>query len=343
MEYAPGVTIELNLYFRFKDAIFLCPIPVKNVSGVTIKATGSSGRPPLNLMKIRESHKANRTFTICLRPIHFRETAAYDIVEWVEYYRLMGVDYFIIYNFTSDPLTDKILNYYVDSGIMEVVQWHLPHHVIPSIQYYELKKYKGQTTTGQFAMLNDFLYRVYWSTEYVINVDLDEFIVPLDGSKNFRQLLNTYSPSCEYQFRNSLVPINTVPSNQSFADRALAMKYRLKTVLYTKRQDYVYKGFKTKYIARTNCSQLLWIHFVWEKRAPYTEVPTIDGQHVPKDFMKNKVVLKETSSIVFHYRMPFESKTFIRRHGYIEDGRFRPFVKGLINRVKTVWGHNSVG
>ena len=40
-------------------------------------------------------------------PIHFRKTAAYDIVEWVEYYRLMGVDYFMIYNYTSDSLTDK--------------------------------------------------------------------------------------------------------------------------------------------------------------------------------------------------------------------------------------------
>ena len=147
--------------------------------------TGTSGRQPPNVMKIRESRKANRTFTICLRPIHFRDTAAYDIVEWVEYYRLMGVDYFMIYNFTSDPLTDKILNYYVNSGIMEVVQWHVPNHVIPTIHYYDLAKHKELYSSGQFAMLNDFLYRVYWSTEYVINVDLDEFIVPWDGSTNF--------------------------------------------------------------------------------------------------------------------------------------------------------------
>ena len=289
-------------------------------------------------MKIRESRKANRTFTICLRPIHFRETAAYDIVEWVEYYRLMGVDYFMIYNFTSDSLTDKILNYYVNSGIMEVVQWHVPDHVIPTNHYYELKRYKELHSAGQFAMLNDFLYRVYWSTEYVINVDLDEFIVPLDGSRNFRQILNKYPSSCEYLFRNSLVSMNNGTANESIVQRDLAIKYHLKTVIYTKRQDYVYKGFKTKYIARTNRSQVLWLHKVWEKRPPYNE-----GQHISPNLIRNKVVVNETSSIVFHYRKPFESKFFYRESGYIKDDRFQPFAKELIDKVKLVWEKNYVG
>ena len=318
---------------------------MENATGVTIGTLGSSGRRPPNLLKIRESPKANRTFTICLRPIHFRETAAYDIVEWVEYYRLMGVDYFMIYNFTSDPLTDKILNYYVKSGIMEVVQWHVPDHVIPSIHYYELKKYRELHSAGQFAMLNDFLYRVYWSTEYVVNVDLDEFIVPLDGSKNFRQLLNTYPLSCEYQFRNSIVPMDIEPTIETFAQRALAIKYRLKTLLYTKRQDYVYNiRLKTKYIARTNCSKLLWLHTVWEKRAPNSESPLINGQHFSQNLMRNKVVANKNSSIVFHYRLPFdESKTFQRHTGRVEDRRLKPFREGLIDRVKTVWVHISTG
>ena len=316
---------------------------MKNATGVTIEKTGPSGRHPPNLMKIRESRRANRTFTICLRPIHFRETAAYDIVEWVEYYRLMGVDYFMIYNFTSDSLTDKILNYYINSGIMEVVQWHVPDHVIPTIHYYELKKYRELHSAGQFAMLNDFLYRVYWSTEYVINVDLDEFIVLLDGSKSFRQLLNKYPSSCEYLFRNSLVSMNNGTTNESIAHMDLAIKYRLKTVLYMKRQDYVYKGFKTKYIARTNCSQVLWLHKVWEKRPPYNEVPALKGQHISPNPMKNKVVVNETSSIVFHYRKPFESTFFHRESRYIEDNRFQQFAKELIDRIKIVWGNISFG
>ena len=194
-----------------------------------------------------------------------------------------------------------------------MVQWHVPHHVIPTIHYYELKKYRELHSAGQFTMLNDFLYRVYWSTEYVINVDLDEFIVPLDGSKNFRQLLNKYPSSCEYRFRNSLVPMNNVTANERIVNRDLATKYHLKTVLYTKRQDYVYKGFKTKYIARTNCSHVLWFHKVWEKRPPYTEAQASNGYHLSPNLMRNKAVVNETSSIVFHYRKPFESIFFIVR------------------------------
>ena len=293
--------------------------------------TGTSGRQPPNVMKIRESRKANRTFTICLRPIHFRDTAAYDIVEWVEYYRLMGVDYFMIYNFTSDPLTDKILKYYVNSGIMEVVQWHVPNHVIPTIHHYELAKHKELYSAGQFAMLNDFLYRVYWSTEYVINVDLDEFIVPRDGSKNFRQLLNTLPTSCEYRFRNSLVPMNNGPTNKDYIGKDLATKYRLKTMQFTKRQDYINKTRKTKYIARTNCSTLLWLHYVGEKRPPYTEVA------FSRNSTKSTIVVEPTSTIVFHYRMPFEFPVFRRDSRDIADGSLQPFAKEIMKRVKTVW------
>ena len=105
---------------------------------VTIKTNTSTVKESQNLLKIIVSPKLNRTFTICLRPIHFNRSIAFDIVEWVEYYRLMGVEHFVIYNFNSDPLTNRILNYYINKGFLTVVQWQVPYHVIPKNHYYDL-------------------------------------------------------------------------------------------------------------------------------------------------------------------------------------------------------------
>ena len=76
-------------------------------------------------------------------------------------------------------------------------------------------KYNELHSAGQFTMLNNFLYRVYWSTKFIVNVDLDEFIVPMSGLKNLKQLLNILPAACEYLIRNSLVPLTEVPETDT--------------------------------------------------------------------------------------------------------------------------------
>ena len=297
---------------------------------MTIKPSDSRVSEAQNLIKIKQSPKMNRTFTICLRPLHFNRTVAFDIVEWIEYYRLMGVDHFVIYNFTSDPLTDKVLRYYVNTGLLEVVQWHIPNHVIPKKHYYELVKYNEIHSAGQFAMNNDFLYRVYWSSKFVINVDLDEFIVPLDGSTDFKKLIAKLpSNVCHYLIRNTLFPLTLGQTKEQFYNRDASIKYNLKTVLYRKRNDYIFPlRWRTKYIAHTKCSKLLWLHNVLEYRE--------------SDLAVEKHVVDENTALVFHYRKPFEKPVFpIKQNVQIEDKRFQPFADALVINVKAAW--NLIG
>ena len=121
------------------------------------------------------------------------------------------------------------------------------------------------------------------------------------------------------------------PTNKDYIGKDLALKYRLKPLQFTKRQDYIYETLKTKYIARTNCSTLLWLHYVGEKRPPYTEVA------FSRYSTKSTVVVEPTSSIVFHYRMPFENPVFRRNSRDIDDRSLQPFAKEIMKRVKTVW------
>ena len=291
---------------------------------MTIKLKNYSVADSQNVLKIRVSPKLNRTFTLNLRPIHFKRTIAYDLVEWVEYYRLMGVDHFVVYNFTSDPLTDSVLNYYVAQGYLDVIQWHVPKHIIPKRHYYNLAKHNDLHTAGQFAMHNDFLYRVFWSTEYVVNVDLDEFLVPMHGLKNFRELVDKQPEACEYLIRNTLVPTDITQTSKDFPNRDLAEKYHLKTLPHRRRRNYVFKErWKTKYIAHTKCAQTLWLHYVIEKR--------------PSEFQQKRHVIDTNQSLVFHYRNEFAKPMFQRGTENIDEHSLQPFTDDLVNNVKVVW------
>ena len=239
----------------------------------------------------------------------------------------MGVDHFVIYNFTSDPLTNKILKYYINEGFLTVVQWQVPYHVIPKNHYYDLVKYNELHSVWQFTMLNDFLYRVYWSTKFIVNVDLDEFIVPMGGLKNFTQLLNKLPSSCEYLIRNTLMPLKDELDTDDSLIMDLAKQYYVKTALFRKKRNYIFDTkWKTKYIAETNCSQALWLHYVLEKR---------ETNLLEKHVVDTKTVL------VFHYRKEYEKKLFKRGTRDIEDKSMEPFLEQIVQNVKSAW--NIIG
>ena len=235
----------------------------------------------------------------------------------------MGVEHFVIYNFTSDPLTNRILNYYVNEGFLTVVQWQVPYHVIPKNHYYDLVKYNELHSVGQFTMLNDFLYRLYWSTKYIVNVDLDEFIVPMGGLKNFTQLLNKLPAACEYLIRNSLVPLTVVIKTDTSPFMELAKKYYVKTALFRKKRNYIFDTrLKTKYITETNCSRALWLHYVLEKR---------------KTNLLEKHVVDIKTALVLHYRKEYEIKDFRRGTEDIGDKSLEPFLEQIVQNVKSAW------
>ena len=235
----------------------------------------------------------------------------------------MGVEHFVIYNFTSDPLTNRILNYYKNEGFLTVVQWQVPYHVIPKNHYYNLAKYNKLHSAGQFTMLNDFLYRVYWSTKFIVNVDLDEFIVPMGGLKNFTQLLNKLPAACEYLIRNSLVPLTVVTETDTTPIMELAKKYYVKTALFRKKRDYIFgTDWKTKFIAETNCSQALWLHYVLKKR---------------RTDLLEKHVVDIKSALVLHYRKEYEIQSFRRGTKDIADKSMEPFLEKLVQHVKAAW------
>lgn len=92
--------------------------------------------------------------------------------EWIEFHKIVGIEHFYLYNNNSEDNYKKVLQPYIDEGIVTLMQWH-----------------KNQ---AQMECYNDGISRFSNESEWIAIVDIDEFIVPnftdcvYDFLKNFR-------------------------------------------------------------------------------------------------------------------------------------------------------------
>ena len=99
------------------------------------------------------------------------------MAEWIEINLMLGVEHFVIYNFSSTNLkTNRLLEYYKKRGIVEVIPWD---PLVPTA-------YKGYWPPhlhllhyfGQPVALSDCMYRLLNRYRWILMVDFDEFVVP---------------------------------------------------------------------------------------------------------------------------------------------------------------------
>lgn len=82
--------------------------------------------------------------------------------EWIEYHRLLGVQHFVIYNNFSTDHYHKVLEPYLEAGIIELIEWPVHGHPAP----------------GQLEAYIDAVRRLRGRARWVAFIDIDEFIVP---------------------------------------------------------------------------------------------------------------------------------------------------------------------
>ena len=187
------MTIFLCLH-RFRPTIVTCPIPDGSKPNfVSMDTEESPWKLTHNLMKVQYNslEKPTRNFTMCLAPMHGIPITPVNLVQYFEFNILLGADTFIVYNYSMNVNSLKrILMYYQKKGIVKIVQWSLPPRLNKTVWYY-----------AQISMLNDCLYRNRGRSRYIVNTDLDEFIVPLK-QRGWGDFVSKAGPACEYEVRN---------------------------------------------------------------------------------------------------------------------------------------------
>ncbi len=108
----------------------------------------------------------------------FKDEGPY-LREWIEYYLLLGVEHFYLYNNHSTDDFREVLNPYIERGIVELFGW--------DYSYANIREW-GPIQTEAFR---DAVNRSKKVTDWLAIIDIDEFIVPKKDS-NLKNLLKHY-------------------------------------------------------------------------------------------------------------------------------------------------------
>lgn len=111
-----------------------------------------------------------------------------DILEWIEYNFMVGVDHIYLYNHLGRNMEGKydtglwtILDPYIHDGKVDVFMWNFSYP-----QYYREEKGGNSKYAGdQIAAFNDCLYRFGSEYKFMTFIDNDEFFVPVEKDNLF--------------------------------------------------------------------------------------------------------------------------------------------------------------
>lgn len=150
----------------------LCPMPVLGGIGApyAVSVTARSCESPSNaLMLLNRLPVSTGQFSLaaCFPPVYGKFVDWTLFVEWIELYRLLGMNTAFFYNYSMDGDVSRVMDMYREerSYYVDVVQWKFPSDKLTS--YF-----------GQRSAINDCLYRAGHTHKYVAVVDLDEVMTP---------------------------------------------------------------------------------------------------------------------------------------------------------------------
>ncbi|XP_065356787.1 uncharacterized protein LOC135951130 [Calliphora vicina] len=200
-----------------------------NVSKLETQPQTKPNQAPFANNKFPSEAEMKDEIAICVKPFHFDYDQSLFLMEFLEFYSLLGVTHFTFYNHTVGTHASCVLDHYIrgdipgNSTAQDVFDVNEtarkyedpslasslpPPKLLKSSSYHppsvqilpwnlRMRSQKEIRTEGLFAALNDCLYRTMYRYKYLALVDLDEFIVP-----RLNDTLQELLSSLNSRFRN---------------------------------------------------------------------------------------------------------------------------------------------
>lgn len=288
----------------YKTVFLYCPLPDDDIP-VYLSIIPIYGPVRLHRLPVLYHPQEKRNFTVCLSPLFFNRSIEFELVQWFEINRILGVDLFMVYVFSNHPRTDEILHHYVNEGWVQVIPWKLPEHT--DLHYY-----------GQNAAVNDCMMRNFKISRYMVNIDIDELIVPRKGMTTLNELMLKLPKNfCEYSFRSTFMAEET---KAVYDGKQKARELNLYFLLRIARRAYIFdKAVRSKYIVNTTCIDTVGIHYCWKYKNG-----TIDTE---------RFYVPPRDALMFHFR----SEPVMKEGKEIEEKAVYKYYKQLIQNAKARW------
>ncbi|KAL7400045.1 hypothetical protein ABVT39_005695 [Epinephelus coioides] len=205
--------------FAYGTADIMCPLPLgcETASHVSVISAASDSNDTLDKEFLEVKNKKVQSdsfpynFVVCLSTM-FDFTNVLQLVQSLEMLQLLGVNRVVIYKTSNSPETQRILDYYIYKGFVEVIPWSLSKFVNVSRGWLPEHGPGDLHYLGQIPALNDCLYRYMYQSRYVALQDMDELILPqsVNSWLELVPLLEMkYGKDKCYMFENNVFP-NTV-------------------------------------------------------------------------------------------------------------------------------------
>ncbi|XP_077519073.1 uncharacterized protein LOC144129060 isoform X2 [Amblyomma americanum] len=199
----------------------------------------------------------------CVRPMVGHFSALSLVTEFVAYYAAMGVGRFDFYLCQVPRETEILLSLLRNRGKVDIRlhRWNLYLNGSYILEH------------GQLAAIQDCLYRSKLTSEYVLNVDFDEFLVSKTRSTLSEALLEIEGSVGKRSLGSVVVKNQFFCYEYPFNAAYLRQKPPLLTrILFVREANPWKHRERSKYAARASAVATGGVHFVWEHTLGAREV-----------------------------------------------------------------------
>ena len=221
---------------------------------------------------------------------------------------MFGADHFIFYDHQIGERLSPFIHSYEQEDKLTVLQWKMP-----------IETTQGPTNEihyfGQVVAINDCMYRARLNSRFVVFLDLDEVIVPMQHT-NWLDLMSKLSngqPDTQTFIFPNVFFREEWAVDPTYSKVPLVNKLQLRTLLYTKREHKTWPHrMRSKYISPANALESVGIHFPWKSVNKVSEKS-----------------VSEKDATLFHYR----NWEDFSPSSYINQTRMFQFADTILQRI----------
>ncbi|XP_030063385.1 uncharacterized protein LOC115472969 [Microcaecilia unicolor] len=216
------IKIGCHRKFPYSVADVLCVEPMNcNPTYVSIhwSPEGDIDQLPTFNIRNRVPKTFSTEFTVCISTMFGNYNNVLQFIQALEMYKLLGAQKVMIYKTNCSQLMEKVLQYYITEGTVEVLLWPINEYLRISPNWHYVNDGKDIGYYAQLATLNDCIYRNMYRSKFVILIDLDEIILPQKHQswKEMMDELQKQHPDVGmFLFQRFLFPANTLYTMDAF-------------------------------------------------------------------------------------------------------------------------------
>ena len=237
----------------YRETIYVCPLKKEGIPSFVSLLCSSEKVAQFYLpVQVPEEPETKLDFGICVCA-SYDSRNPYQLIEWMEMQKILGVSEVNAYNQSLDDATSRIFLHYAKEGFVNFRQTR-PFWNATGKTYVQPHK----TPT-----INDCIYRNMYRYKKILVIDYDEVILPR-MHKNFKDMLQaidqdhpTNHPARSYVFRNVYFFLE-LPVDSNISDKLITLRHRTR-VQPSK------PGYSVKSIIDPQACANMHHHFCWKR------------------------------------------------------------------------------